>query len=110
MKGLTAAYPLLTKIITATACVAVCGLVIVGFSTPKQVTVLIDDSITTTSTVYKTTARRVDTFLENHEIDYKDGQDLIDVEMDDPITEGMTIHITKEFHIEVTADGEKRLL
>ena len=106
LKGLTAAYPLLTKIVTATACVAVCGLVIVGFSTPKQVTVLIDDSITTTSTVYKTTARRVDTFLENHEIDYKDGQDLIDVEMDDPITEGMTISITKEFHIEVTADGE----
>ena len=106
LKAVIAGHPLLTKIVTATVCVAVCGLVIVGFSTPKQVTVLIDDSVTTTSTVYETTTRSVESFLENHEIDYTDGQDLIDVKMDDAITDDMIIHITKEFSIEVTADGE----
>lgn len=106
----TGTHPLMTKILTASFCVAVCGLVIVGFSTPKQVTVLVDDSVTTTSTVYKTTCRSVDDFLETHEVDFVEGRDLIDAQIDASIEDGMMIHITKEFEIQVTADGQTKQL
>ena len=100
------AHPVLTKIVTAGCCVAVFGLVVAGYSAPRQVTVMVDDSIVTTSTVYETTCRSVEAFLEKHTVDFEQGKDLMDVEQDAAIEDGMTIHITKEFDIQVTADGK----
>ena len=95
--------------IARTALVAVCtlavGLVVVGFATPKTVTVNIDDSVEVTSTTYETTSMRVDSFIENHEIDYVYGQDIIDVELYKGITDGLEINIKKAVQIPVTSDG-----
>ncbi len=82
------------------------GLVVVGFATPKTVTVNMDDSLEVVSTTYETTAIRVDSFIETHQIDYVYGQDIIDVEYYDRITDDMVINIKKAASIPVTADGE----
>jgi len=100
------AHPRLAATIVATICISAAGLVIVGFATPKTVIVNIDDSIETTTTKYETTSIRVDSFIENHEIDYVYGQDIIDVQMYDTISDNMEINITKALQIPVTADGE----
>lgn len=100
------AHPRLAATIVATICISAAGLVIVGFATPKTVIVNIDDSIETTTTKYETTSMRVDSFIENHEIDYVYGQDIIDVEMYDGISDNMEINITKALQISVTADGK----
>ena len=95
--------------IAKTALVAVLtlaiGLVVVGFATPKTVTVNMDDSVNVVSTTYETTAMRVDGFIEIHQIDYVYGQDIIDVEFYDRITNDMVINIKKAASIPVTADG-----
>ena len=100
------AHPKLAATIVATICISAAGLVIVGFATPKTVILNIDDSIETTTTKYETTSMRVDSFIENHEIDYVYGQDIIDVQMYDTISDNMEINITKALQIPVTADGE----
>lgn len=100
------AHPRLAATIVATICISAAGLVIVGFATPKTVIVNIDDSIETTTTKYETTSMRVDSFIENHEIDYVYGQDIIDVQMYDGISDNMEINITKALQIPVTADGK----
>ena len=82
------------------------SLVVVGFATPKTVTVNMDDSVEVVSTTYETTAMRVDSFIETHQIDYVYGQDIIDVEYYDRITDDMEINIKKAASIPVTADGE----
>ncbi len=100
--------------IAKTALVAVCtlaiGLVVVGFATPKSVTVTVDDSIEVVSTNYETTSLRVDSFIENHGIDFVYGQDIIDVELHNMITDGMEINIKKAASIPVTADGETKTI
>lgn len=101
-----ASHPILAKITITVSCLLVCGLVIVGFATPKTVHVTIDDSLEEIVTTYQTTSMRVDSFLENHSIDYVYGQDIIDVQMHDGIDDGMKIHITKAFPVSVTADGK----
>jgi len=93
------------KALTAAGCIAVCGMLIMGFAVPKQVTVVTDDSLTVTETQYETTAKRVDSFLEAHGIAFNWNRDRIDAEYYDGITDGMIIHITKEFHVKLTADG-----
>lgn len=99
-------HPRLAATIVATICISAAGLVIVGFATPKTVIVNIDDSIEVTTTRYETTSMRVDSFIENHGIDYVYGQDIIDVQMYDGIDDNMEINITKALQIPVTADGE----
>ncbi len=105
-----ASHPLLAKITITVSCLLVCGLVIVGFATPKTVHVVVDDSLEETRTTYQTTAMRVDSFLENHGVDYVSGQDVIDVQMHDGIDDEMEIHITKAFQVSVTADGKTHKL
>ena len=100
------AHPRLAASIVATICISAAGLVIVGFATPKTVIVNIDNSIETTTTKYETTSMRVDSFIESHEIDYVYGQDIIDVQMYDGISDEMEINITKALQIPVTADGK----
>ena len=99
-------HPRIARAITATVLIMAVGLVVVGFAIPKTVTVNIDDSIEVVSTTYETTSFRVDSFIENHEIDYVYGQDIIDVELHDGISDGMEITIKKAAQIPVTADGK----
>ena len=92
--------------ISAIAGVLVCGFLVVGYVTPETVTVIVDTSLEKEKTVYETTAGKVESFIEDHDIDYVDGVDDMDVELDDKIKDGMKIHITKAIDIEVTADGK----
>ena len=103
-------HPRLAATIIATTGILAAGLVIVGFTTPKTVIVNIDDSIETTTTKYETTSMRVDSFIENHEIDYVYGVDIIDVQMYDGISDDMEINITKALQIPVTADGQTQVI
>ena len=103
-------HPKISRAIVVTVCTLAISLVIVGFATPKTVTVNIDDSVNVTSREYKTTSLRVDSFIENHEIDYVYGQDIIDVQMYDVITDGMEINIQKTVDIPVTADGRTQVV
>lgn len=107
-KTFKSSHPRLAATIFATICISAAGLVIVGFATPKTVIVNIDDSIETTTTKYETTCMRLDSFIENHGIDYVYGQDIIDVQMYDGIEDNMEINITKALQIPVTADGETK--
>jgi len=100
----------LIKISSATVCMLVVGALIVGYVTPETVTVLVDTSLEEKKTVYETTERTVAGFIEEHEIDYVDGVDDIDVELEDKIKDNMTIHITKAIHIKVKADGKTQKL
>ena len=103
-------HPRLAATIITTTGILAAGLVIVGFTTPKTVIVNIDDSIETTTTKYETTSMRVDSFIENHEIDYVYGVDIIDVQMYDGISDDMEINITKALQIPVTADGQTQVI
>ncbi len=99
-------HPRIARAILAAALIMTVSLVVVGFATPKTVTVNIDDSIEVVSTAYETTSLRVDSFIENHEIDYVYGQDIIDVELYKGISDGMEINIKKAAQIPVKADGK----
>lgn len=99
-------HPRIAKTILATVLMMTVGLVVVGFATPKTVTVNVDDSIEIVSTTYETTSLRVDSFIENHEIDFVYGQDIIDVQLYKGISDGMEINIKKAAQIPVTADGK----
>lgn len=99
-------HPRIAKTILATALIMSVSLVVVGFATPKTVTVNIDDSREVVSTTYETTCMRVDSFIKNHEIDYVYGQDIIDVEYYDHLFDGTEINIKKAAQIPVTADGK----
>ncbi len=103
-------HPKISRAIVVTVCTLATSLVIVGFATPKTVTVNIDDSVSITSREYKTTSLRVDSFIENHEIDFEYGQDIIDVQLYDVITDGMEINIQKTVDIPVTADGQTQVV
>lgn len=103
-------HPRVSKTIVVTVCTLAVSLVIVGFATPKTVTVNIDDSTQIITKEYKTTSLRVDSFIENHEIDFVYGQDIIDVEMFDPVSDGMEINIQKTVDIPVTADGKTQVV
>ena len=94
------------KIAAAVCCVLVCTIVIVGFATPETVTVEIDDSISTTSVTYETTARSVEKFFAEHDIDFVEGQDEMDVLLEDSIEDDMVFHIKKAFTVKVKADGK----
>lgn len=98
-------HPRIAKAALVAVLTLAIGLVVVGFATPKTVTVNIDDSISVVSTTYETTAMRVDSFVETHQIDYVYGQDIIDVEYYDRIIDDMVINIKKAASIPVTADG-----
>lgn len=80
--------------------------VIVGYVTPETVTVTVDTSREEIKTTYETTARTVESFIEEHEIDYIDGVDELNVDLEDKIKDNMKIYVTKAFDIKVVADGE----
>lgn len=101
------AHPKAARIIRTCTCMLFCGLMIAGFAAPKTVIVKTDDSRGLVSTVYETTSTRVDSFLENHDIDYVFGEDIIDVEMYDAIRDEMCINIIKAYDVKVIADGEE---
>ena len=86
--------------------VLICTFLIVGYVTPETVTVTVDTSREEIVNVYETTARTVESFIEEHEIDYIDGVDELDVELDDKIKDNMEIRVTKAFEIKVKADGK----
>ncbi len=100
-------HPKLTKLVTTVACLTACFLLIVGYATPRTVTVNVDDSLTTVTTTYETTTKRVDSFLETHGIDYVPEEDLIDAELYDGISDDMVINVTKAFDVFLEVDGEK---
>ena len=101
------AHPRIARVASATVMLCACGLIIVGFATPKTVIVKIDDSRKVPTTVYETTSTRVDSFIENHGIDFVYGQDIINAELYDGITDEMTISIIKAYDVTVKADGEE---
>lgn len=101
------AHPRIARAVSVAALLCVCGLVIVGFTTPKTVIVKVDDSRTVSTTIYETTSTRVDSFIENHNIDYVFGQDIISAELYDGITDEMTISIVKAYDVTVRADGQE---
>lgn len=70
----------------------------------------IDDSNGITTTSYETTSMRVDSFIENHQIDYVYGQDVIDVELYSVVSDDMEINIQKAVQIPVTADGQTQTI
>ena len=92
--------------VSAIAGVLICGFLIVGYVTPETVTVIVDTSLEKEKAVYETTTSRVETFIEEHEIDYVDGVDDMDVELEDKIKDNMTIRITKAIDVKVKADGK----
>lgn len=110
LKEKKTAHPMLAKITITASCLLVCGLIVVGFATPKTVHVVVDDSLGEVRTTYETTAMRVDSFFEEHEIDFVSDQDIMDVELHDGIDDEMQIHITKAFEVSVTADGDTHTL
>ncbi len=110
LKEKKTAHPILAKTTITASCLLICGLIVVGFATPKTVHVVVDDSLGEVTTTFETTAMRVDSFLEEHNIDYVSEQDVIDVELHDGIDDEMNIHITKAFPVSVTADGETHTL
>ena len=110
LKEKKTAHLMLAKITITASCLLVCGLIVVGFATPKTVHVVVDDSLGEVRTTYETTAMRVDSFLEEHEIDFVSDQDIMDVELHDGIDDEMQIHITKAFEVSVTADGDTHTL
>lgn len=102
-----AAHPRIARVVSKMALICICGIIVVGFTTPKTVIVKIDDSRAITTTVYETTSTRVDSFIENHNIDYVYGQDIISAELYNGITDEMTISIVKAYDVTVRADGEE---
>ena len=110
LKGLADRNPRRTKIAAAVCVAVVFGSLIVGYAMPREVTVYMDDSLTTVSTLYETTAKQVDRFLDVHAIDYIENQDEIDVRMEDSIEDGMEIHIRKAFDVKIEADGGETML
>ena len=103
-------HPRISRTIMVSVCTLAVGLVVVGFATPKTVIVKIDDSIRITTTEYETTCTRVDSFIENHDIDYVYGQDVIDAQLYDGISDEMVINIQKAVDIPVIADGEEKVV
>ncbi len=110
VKNFRKCHPRISRTIVVSVMTVVLGAVIVGFTAPKTVTVNIDDTSGITTTQYETTSMRVDTFLENHQIDYVYGQDIIDVQLYDVISDGMEINISKAVQIPVTADGKTQII
>ena len=88
-------HPRIARAILATTLIMVVGLVVVGFATPKTVTVNVTDFNETVTRSFETTSLRVDSFIENHEIDFVYGQDIIDVQLYKGIYDGMEINIKK---------------
>ena len=103
-------HPRIARAASAAVMLCAFGLIIVGFATPKTVIVKIDDSRMVSTTVYETTSTRVDSFIENHGIDFVYGQDIINAELYDGITDEMTISIVKAYNVTVRADGEETTL
>ena len=94
------------KILAVLCGIAVCGLVIAGFVMPKEVRVYVDDSIEIQEKIYETTERTVGEFLKAHGIPFEEGVDRIDLEMEESIEDGMEIHITRAFEVNLTVGGE----
>ena len=69
----------------------------------KEVTVIDNNK----STLYKTPKSTVETFLQEQSI-ILDGEDEIDVNMDENIVEGMTITILRAVPIEIKLDGKEK--
>ena len=103
-------HPRISRTIVVLVCIVALGAVIVGFTRPKTVIVNIDDSNGITTTSYETTSMRVDSFIENHQIDYVYGQDVIDVELYSVVSDDMEINIQKAVQIPVTADGQTQTI
>jgi len=104
------AHPRLAVMIAVIICILAVSLVIVGFTTPKTVVVNIDNSLEVKTTTYETTATRVDSFFDIHDVDYVYGKDYMDVQFYDGISNNMEINITKAVSVTLTADGETRVI
>lgn len=96
----------LLKILAVLCGIAVCGLVIAGFAVPKEVRVYVDDSIDVQEKIYETTERTVGQFLNAHKINFDEDEDRMDLDLEEPIRDGMEIHITKAFDVSLTVGGE----
>lgn len=107
VKARQKAHPRIARMVTAMVCILMCGMVAVGFAAPETVIVKIDDSRAILTTYYETTSSRVDSFIENHDIDFDPNQDAIDVEMHEGIYDEMCINITKAYDVKVIADGQE---
>lgn len=103
-------HPRIMKTLVVLACILLFGGIVVGFATPKTVKVTINDSNVIETKVYETTCVRVDSFIKDHEVDYVYGQDIIDVDMYDIITNNKEINIIKAAQIPLTADGVTRTI
>lgn len=104
------AHPRLAVMIAIIVCILAVSLVIVGFTTPKTVVVNIDNSLEVKTTTYETTATRVDSFFEMHDVDFVYGKDYMDVQFYDGISNNMEINITKAVSVPLTADGETHVI
>ena len=107
VENLAKKNPVIAKTVSAVACVAICVVFIAGYTAPRTVYVKTDDSRAIFTSIYETTAKRVDTLLETHDIDYIPFVDRIDVEMSDGIYDDMVIHITKAFNVKVQVEGKE---
>lgn len=72
---------------------------------PREVTLIVDDSITISETSQKTQSRSVEDFLEENNIEIMPA-DKINHELDEKITKGMVVKVRKAFDVEILADGE----
>lgn len=72
----------------------------------NSVTVSMKYSRDTVATEYKTSAKHVDKFLEENDIEYYSDVDGINVQMRHPITDGLKIEIVKGVECTLTVDGE----
>lgn len=105
--GLAKKYPRIFKVVTAIVCLTICFLVIVGYATPRTVTVNLDDSKEIISKTYETTERNVASFIESHSIDFDSKEDAMNVKLDDRVYDGLEIKITKAIDISIKADGKE---
>lgn len=101
------AHPRIARMVTATVCLFFCGMVAVGFATPETVIVKTDDSRAILTTYYETTCSRVDTFIENHNIDFNPAEDVVSFDMHDGIYDDMCITIKKSYDVKVKADEQE---
>ncbi|MGI6177929.1 MAG: 3D domain-containing protein [Eubacterium sp.] len=74
----------------------------------KVVKVVTNDSIETSEKSYETRTATVEEFLQEQNISFDASYDSMNVELDDDVTEGMTIRIDKAFIVPVEIDGETR--
>jgi len=92
----------------AVLCIAAALILLAGYVMPRQVTVHILEGGQLTTVEYKTTARTVEAFIEQHGLEFNPGQDAVDADLQEEIRSGMELTLTRAFDVELTADGQVR--